>query len=416
MRSPFPRLARSSLIVAALCMGAALLATVWTTNRGVNDASSMLVRGQSTVLLDKLRARLSVEEGQVVDLDAVLAGMTSDGLRWVALLDDSGAIQRQAGRPATSATPEQLLALAIGVPAEAGDRARVVLRRPDRRGVPREPEPARRRGPTPIAIEFEPTAARELLASGRRTLLLGAFAAVGFLAIAIWLLWWFLKQARLERALEHERRLAALGRMSAVLAHEIRNPLASLKGNAQLLERALPADDRSRKKAELLVSEAVRLETLVSDLLEFARAGELQVSEVDPGALARDAAAAAGSERIELIASAAPKSWPLDATKMRQVLINLLENALQSSDAPVTARVARERDALLFEVCDRGPGIKAEDLPRVFEPFFTRRTRGTGLGLAICKRLVELHGGSIAASNGEQGGARFMIRIPREAD
>ena len=86
----------------------------------------------------------------------------------------------------------------------------------------------------------------------------------------------------------------------------------------------------------------------------------------------------------------------------------------ESSDQVVTATVACERDALLFEVCDRGSGIKPEDLPRVFEPFFTRKTRGTGLGLAICKRLVELHGGTIAADNAEQGGARFVVRIPRE--
>jgi len=203
--------------------------------------------------------------------------------------------------------------------------------------------------------------------------------------------------------------------MSAVLAHEIRNPLASLKGNAQLLERALPQGDRTRTKAELLVAEAVRLETLTNDLLDFARAGELQPTDVDPAALFREAAAGLGEERIELITEHAPSRWRLDATQMRQVLVNLLQNALQSSDQPVTARVARDGDELVFEVRDRGPGIHAEDLPRVFEPFFTRKTRGTGLGLAICKRLVELHGGTIVAGHAEQGGARFTVRIPREA-
>jgi two-component system sensor histidine kinase HydH len=414
-------------------MGVALLATVWTTNRAVQDASSTLVRGQSTILFDAVRTRLYAagsDGPDAADLSATLAALSPHGLRWLALLDDQGNPTSQAGAPAVAIAPGALLGLEPGVPSDAGGRARVVFRRPDR--LPKDAKNAkdtkdakddsararaegRSRGPAPLAIEFEPTSARELLAAGRRTLTLGALAAGGFLAIGLWLVRWFLKHEQLERHFEQERRLAGLGRMSAVLAHEIRNPLASLKGNAQLLARGLPQGEPQRAKADLLVSEVLRLETLTNDLLDFARSGELQISDVDPSALVREAAqrVGAGGAVVTVLTDDAPASWPLDAARMQQVLSNLLQNAAQASDQPVTARVARDRAGLLFEVSDRGPGIKDEDVQRVFEPFFTRRIHGTGLGLAVCKRLVDLHGGTISASSAAHGGAIFTVRIPR---
>jgi two-component system sensor histidine kinase HydH len=412
-RTRYTRLARWSLILAALFMGFALLATVWTTNRGVRDASVMLVRGQSTVLHENIRSRMAADGKAPVDadVDAILAELSPDGLRWLAILDENGAVRRQAGAPSTEASPAALLAMQPGVPVELAGRARVVFRRPVR--PPTAETSARPRG-TPIAVEFEPKPARELQAAGRYTLTLGALAAGVFLAIAVWLVRWFLRRERLERQLDEERRLAGLGRMSAVLAHEIRNPLASLKGNAQLLARALPDGERLRAKADLLVDEAVRLEMLSNDLLEFARAGELQLKDVDPRALAREAAATVDGERVSVVAEDAPASWRLDPSRMRQVLTNLIENAAQASDGAVTAKVGRDRGELIFEVRDLGPGIKDEDLPRLFEPFFTKRIRGTGLGLAICKRLVDLHGGTLSAGNAEGGGAVFTVRIPRE--
>jgi two-component system sensor histidine kinase HydH len=201
--------------------------------------------------------------------------------------------------------------------------------------------------------------------------------------------------------------------MSATLAHEIRNPLASLKGNAQLLARALPEGERSRSKADRVVEEAIRLETLTNGLLEFARTGVIHREPIDPAALLRDAAAAVGDGRVVLQDGGAPEAWPLDRERMHQVLTNLLENAAQAADTPVEARVAGERGQLVYVVRDRGAGIADDDLPRVFEPFFSRRVRGTGLGLAVAKRLVELHGGTIAARNAPGGGAEFTVTLPR---
>jgi two-component system sensor histidine kinase HydH len=194
--------------------------------------------------------------------------------------------------------------------------------------------------------------------------------------------------------------------MSAVLAHEIRNPLASLKGNAQLLAQAAP--EAMKPKAERVVDEAVRLEKLTSDLLAFVRTGELSRDAVDPAALVREASSGLA---VEIDAADAPPTWSLDAARMREVMVNLLDNAV-AAGLPVRAAVRREAGRLVLEVIDHGPGVPAGDRERIFEPFFTGKTRGTGLGLAIARRIVELHGGAVAVDDAPGGGARFRVEIP----
>jgi two-component system sensor histidine kinase HydH len=218
-------------------------------------------------------------------------------------------------------------------------------------------------------------------------------------------------------ALAEQKRLSQLGEMSAVLAHEIRNPLASLKGNAQLLAERLPADSREKSRADRVVSEATRLEALTSDLLDFARSGPLERAVVDPAVLVRTAIADVDASGFELDAAAAPASWPVDANRMRQALVNILQNARQAAHdgRPPRVRVAQEGAALVVEVRDFGPGLAAGSEARIFDPFFTTRTNGTGLGLAVVRRIVEMHGGTITASNHPQGGAVFCIRLPAGA-
>jgi two-component system, NtrC family, sensor histidine kinase HydH len=197
--------------------------------------------------------------------------------------------------------------------------------------------------------------------------------------------------------------------MSAVLAHEIRNPLASLKGNAQLLAAMLPSGEKPRAKAERVVEEAVRLEQLTNDLLKFVRTGAIERTEVDAGALLREAAASIPGE---VIVDAPAIRWSLDAGRMREVVVNLITNAVEAGP-PVRASVRATASTLIIEVADRGPGIAEEDRARIFEPFFTNKTQGTGLGLAVARRVVELHGGTIVALPDPAGGALFRVEIPR---
>ena len=224
-----------------------------------------------------------------------------------------------------------------------------------------------------------------------------------------------LRLEREERRFEEQRRLMELGAMSAVMAHEIRNPLASLKGHAQLLTERLPSGSPERRKADRVVDEAGRLEALTADLLDFARSGAMNLGPADPAGLLRAAAAELDGAPVELECDGAPRLWQLDGPRFgNAVLANLLRNAVQAApaDRPPRARVALERGRLVFEVRDFGPGLPAGSGRRIFDPFFTTRATGTGLGLAVARRIVEMHGGRIEAADAPGGGAIFRVELP----
>jgi two-component system sensor histidine kinase HydH len=403
-------------------MGAALIAMVWTTQRSVRGARANLLKGQAAEAHGLVRSRMMDLADAPADerIAAAFEAGSAQHLRYLALLDADDVIVAQAGEPSADAAA---LAAWIAIapnsrPVEVGDRVRVLFKRGrprnrDDAATPPRPPPARTRGPSTLILELDPRQVDELDEAATWALVVGAASAATLLVLAAVLVRWSLRREDAVRAVEQARHLASLGQMSAVLAHEIRNPLASLKGNAQLLARSLPDGDRTRGKADRVVDEAVRLEHLTNDLLAFARSGEIKVADADPAQLLRAAAVDVGDERIRIDDSAAPRTWPLDADRIRQVLVNLLENAAEMSEGPIDAAVRRDGAALRFTIRDRGPGLAEADLDRMFEPFFTRRTRGTGLGLAVCKRLVDLHGGTIAAHNADGGGAEFSIALPR---
>jgi two-component system sensor histidine kinase HydH len=264
-------------------------------------------------------------------------------------------------------------------------------------------------------IELTPTLSASLRDEAGRALWVGFASAAGLL-IAAALLWrWGRHRDRLIVRLAHERRLAALGEMSAVLAHELRNPLASLKGNAELLVESLEGRDRDRAKAVRVVDEALRLERLTNDLLEFVRTGKIARRAVVPGEVLHAAARSLGEggQAIAVVDAGAPPRWSIDPERLAQVLTNLLENAVQAAPGgPVTATVAVEERRLIYRVRDRGPGLPTGAPDAIFEPFHTTRVRGIGLGLAVARRLVELHGGTLTARTHPDGGAEFTVAIP----
>ncbi len=212
-----------------------------------------------------------------------------------------------------------------------------------------------------------------------------------------------------------QRQLAALGRMSAVLAHEIRNPLASLKGHAQLLAEQLEEGSRTHRKAARVVQESQRLEELTNSLLDFVRAGNLERKMVEPVEVMRRAVDTINASRIVLKESDLP-NWSLDPVRIEQVLLNLLRNALQA-DKKSTVRLSASvgSGGLVLKVEDDGPGLP-EGGKHVFESFRTTKTRGTGLGLSVARRIVDLHQGSIQAVDLPTGGALFIVTIPPEGE
>lgn len=401
MLAPMARRVQPLALAIAL-IAAGLVATAWTTRRAVNEAFEAVRDGQAFTVQQAVRADLADLGGPPSDEDlaAIVQTHARDGLVYLAMLDGRGRVRASAGTPLLD-RPGRIERGALHVE-HVGDRVRVEMRSLFRRAW------GPGRGSLWVAMEIEPVKARELRSAAQGTVALGALGALALIGVAIWLVRAELRRRAQERERERERRLASLGEMSAVLAHEIRNPLASLKGNAQLLAASLPEGGKPRAKAERVVDEAVRLEKLTQDLLAFVRTGALARSEVAPGALVREVAESYESTTVD--DAGAPATWSLDPSRMREVLVNLLDNAT-AAGPPVRVRVAKEGNRLVIEVCDSGPGVKPEDRDRIFEPFFTGKTRGTGLGLAIAKRIVELHGGAIWVDDAPGGGARFRIEI-----
>jgi two-component system sensor histidine kinase HydH len=395
-------------------MAAALVITVLTTKQRVESASDTVLRGQADVFLDGIRLRLRQlrRAPSDEDLKAIYEELRGDGLRYLASFDRDGHIAARAGEPLgdDASIENDFATIDRDLPVRRADRARTVTRSRRRRSRRRSRRYRNRIG---VLIDFQPRVADELRSAATRTLTIGGLAAAALLIAGIVLMRWFIRREAMQRDLERKKRLATLGQMSAILAHEIRNPLASLKGNSQLLARMLPEGDKPRAKADRVVAEAQRLEALTNDLLEFARSAEIEREPADPTELVREAAAHL-EDRVVIDDSAAPERWSLDRHRFGQVVTNLLDNAAQASDEPVEARIAEDRGQLLVTVRDHGPGIASDDLPHLFEPFFTKRNHGTGLGLAVVQRLVELHNGTVTAENAADGGAVFRVRIPPE--
>lgn len=285
----------------------------------------------------------------------------------------------------------------------------------DRRG-PGKRGPHDRHGPPapPILIEFQPVEAEALQASVATGAVV-AILAVGALLFGTFALLRLSRRAeQLQNEAERDRRFVTLGEMASVLAHEIKNPLAALKGHAQLLAEQLPEDGRERRSANRVVRSAVRLEALTEDLLSLVRSNRVDAHEVSPETLLRESLSQVDYDGFRVDVSAAPSRWRLDPGRMQQVLVNLLQNAADASPEGLPPQVTsfEADDALVFRVRDHGPGIPTGEEDRIFEPFFTKKTQGTGLGLAVARRIVELHGGTIEGRNLASGGAEFEVVIP----
>lgn len=237
-------------------------------------------------------------------------------------------------------------------------------------------------------------------------------------------------QARELQALRSEQ-LAAVGQLAAGMAHELRNPLTSMK---ILVQSAALRDDTatlSPRDVRVLEQEISRLENLIVMFLDFARPRHPKREPVDLTALGLETTVfvnqRATRQGITITWEAAdPLVVLCDASQIRQVLLNLLLNALDASPSggTVRARLARGElavelsggrqvvPAACLEVCDEGPGLSDELRERIFEPFFSTKETGTGLGLSICRKIVDLHRGEILVDVAPEGGARFRVLLP----
>lgn len=223
----------------------------------------------------------------------------------------------------------------------------------------------------------------------------------------------------LEKELRRSERLAALGKMAAGVAHEVRNPLSSIKGLAMLLKErgnTVAADE----SADLLVKEVERLNRSISELLDYARPAKLQRRMAAPAEIVGKAVSLVQADASSLginISTDVPVDLPevcVDVDKINQVMLNLLLNGVQAmpqgGDLTISATV--DGANLLVTLRDTGEGIVADHLPRIFDPYFTTKSSGTGLGLAISTKIIEEHGGSIRVSSREGQGTEVCLQLP----
>ena len=400
---------------------------------GIDRAATAADRGEARVLLDAVAAQLKGlgRRPSRSELNGVLKRHRGAGLLYIELRDPFGAV----------AVGEGLLTAVQAVHGlrrqEERVRAQLNLPPPPHHpGMPRPPAGRPKQGeqpPTPLLIiELHTHVGPALRVNGRRALGVALVSALLFLVLAGAMRRVERQRARALRKAEHERRLAALGEMSAVVAHELRNPLTALKGHAQLLQEALASETPAFRKAQRVVEEAERLEYLSHSLLQFVRSGELAPEPTDMREVLAGVVASVGADQVAVQLGATPAMAAVDAARLHQALTNLVTNALQASagqaeqetaeaQTPGAALVTVELSILespppgqvRVVVRDRGPGLDESVLARVFEPFFTTRARGTGLGLSIARRIVEAHQGQILARNQPTGGAEFEVVLPR---
>jgi PAS domain S-box-containing protein len=228
--------------------------------------------------------------------------------------------------------------------------------------------------------------------------------------------------ARTQEQLVHRERLAALGELAAIVAHEIRNPLGAVFNAIGAIRHQAEASKGSRLATLLAIleEEATRMNDIVGDLLDFARPVSAalrpeRIESIVTEALDVATHDAAGPITIEHDLDDNLPPVPIDGRLLRQAILNVALNAVQalgSRGGTLTLRMKHDRGAVCIEISDTGPGIASEHQTRVFEPFFTTRPSGTGLGLTVVKRIVDVHHGETTLRTEPGKGTTFVIRLP----
>lgn len=228
------------------------------------------------------------------------------------------------------------------------------------------------------------------------------------------------QQRERERELERSRSLALVGELSAKVAHEVKNPLAGIYAALQVLEGQLDPSDPRREIFDSIGDEVMRLNELTQELLRFARPPEPHLELLDLSAFLVDLVGDLQNlqmvtpSQIDLGALEPDLLVPFDRTLTGAVFENLILNAVEATagKGPIRIRSRRHKDSIAIDVEDQGPGIPRDERERIFEPFYTTKSRGTGLGLAVAKKNIEAQGGNIRVRGHSGRGAALRVELP----
>jgi two-component system sensor histidine kinase PilS (NtrC family) len=237
----------------------------------------------------------------------------------------------------------------------------------------------------------------------------------------------------LEEEMHRKEWLASLGEMSAGMAHEIRNPLGALAGAMQMLRKDATGDETNRRLMDIAIREATRLDTIITEFLQYARPPELNLTERDLNKVLAETLdliqhEARTRSSIRIVTSMATGSLlaRVDQDQLRQVFWNLATNAFDAMPEGGQLTIStscrqidaggRKGEVIEIAFQDTGEGIPKENLDKIFFPFFTTKKQGSGLGLAAVHRIVDLHGGWIKVESQERQGSRFVVCMPRSGD
>jgi len=235
----------------------------------------------------------------------------------------------------------------------------------------------------------------------------------------------------LEEDLKRTDRLALMGTLAAGLAHEIRNPLGGIKGAAQLLRRSDDGNPEIKELSDIMIREVDRVNKLIEQLLDLSRPADLDLAPVNIHEILeyvlRLEDQTVEAKKIFINKRFDPSLPPIqgDRAQLTQVFLNLVKNAFQAmlhsgtltvvtrlgTDFRIRGQGAGSNRFIWVDITDEGAGIRDEDLPQIFSPFFTTKTGGTGLGLAICYRIIKEHGGTIRVESAEGKGSTFKVSL-----
>jgi len=232
------------------------------------------------------------------------------------------------------------------------------------------------------------------------------------------------EMARMRKELQKQDRMAVIGELSAGLAHEIRNPVASIRGSMDELKRNINTPSLVERLAAIAVRESDHLNEIVTGFLDFARDPGRRYAPLDVQEVAREVEELLGSKyggeagcTVELYETPEPCMIMGDKTQIWQVFMNLGQNAVEAMDGKGCLRIIvsqnENRGPVEVRFDDEGPGIAPDKVARIFEPFYTEKARGVGMGLAVCMRIITAHDGTIQAASRSGGGTSIIVRLPR---